>query len=296
MIARVLDIPDDEAATAAWLDEQLVADGLHELVAELAAVHDVATPVGVPSSAEAAAWLGDSLPGLLERGTAALDPPRFQALLRTPGLLPAIQELVFVDGGDHWSGVMRRTVAPADASDRGATNGGPLPTVRPPAAPAAGGRPSRFATGAALAAGLLLALATWSILRPGPAAPWGWNRPDVFAAAGAPEYLENLATAAGEWSATVPESEAALARRLDELLAGCDRLIEAAHAPLTPADRAWLVERCAAWREKVVGHAAALAASHDVQAVREAADSTVEKLIAALRSRAQEIRGRETAA
>jgi len=333
MIARVLDIPADQAATAAWLDEQLVGCNLHELVAELAAVHDLPLPEKAATPAALAAWLGDALPDLLARGTAALDKPRFAALLRTPSLLPAVQELVFVDGGEHWMAVMDRaalpTAAEGGATTRdGATNngwatsdGGPRtgdrvaagsaasaddgamtgtrtdPALRPAVAPVAGKWSSRLpAALAALAASLFLAFATWSILQPGPAVPWGWNRPAALAAAAAPEYLENLAAAAGEWSAEVPQTEAALARRLGDLRAGCDRLIAAPHESLADADREWLVERCRAWRESIAGHLAALSASHDVVAVRAAADGTIAKLTAALRARSQEIRSRPAAA
>lgn len=304
MIGRVLDIPDEEPATAAWLDEQIVSADLHEFVAELATVHDVPLPGSIASPAAAAAWLGDALPDLLARGTAALDRSQFAALLRTPGLLPAIQELVFVEGGEHWVEAMARAAPPAAASGDGLTTGGGAttgdgiaPEVWPAAAPGVGVRPSLLpAAVAAVAASLLFALATWSILQPGPAAPWGWNRPAVLAAATAPEYLDSLAAAAGEWSAEVPKTETALARRLGELLAGCDRLIAASHEPLAAADRAWLVERCGAWREKIAGHLAALEANHDVAAVRGAADATVAKLTTALRARAEEIRGREAAA
>jgi hypothetical protein len=151
---------------------------------------------------------------------------------------------------------------------------------------------------ATLAAGLLVAVASWSFLRPaaGPSAAWGWNRSDVFAAAAPDAYLDRLAGAAGEWSGADLDSEAALAARLRDLLAGCDRLIAAPHASLDDADRDWLVERCRAWRETIAGHADALAASHDVAAVRAAANATVEKLSAALRTRATDIRKRSGAA
>jgi hypothetical protein len=314
MIARVLDMPDDAAAIATWLDEQLVRGDLHEVVAELAAVHDPAgdtRPTHEPTPADAAAWLGGLLPDVLTRGTVALPADRLSALLKTPWLLPALQELVFIDGGDYWHSLAStanplpratadetlRRVAGAGARVGGPTSGQARPVLPTASAPRA--LSSRLAIVlATLAAGLLVAVASWSFLRPGavPGGAWGWNRSDVFAAAAPDAYLDRLAGAAGEWSGADLDSEAALAARLRDLLAGCDRLIAAPHASLDDADRDWLVERCRAWRETIAGHADALAASHDVAAVRAAANATVEKLSAALRTRATDIRKRSGAA
>jgi len=311
MIARVLDMPDDLPAVAAWLDAQLVRADLHELVAELAAIHGPSgqlRPVGQPTPAAAAAWLGKLLPGVLERGTAALPADRLRDLLKTPWLLPSLQELVFIDGEDYWQrlsataaplpapadDILRRLPArepPAAVAERRSSQ----PASPPAARPSSGRLIAIFAT---LAAGLLIAVATWSASRPAavPENAWGWNRPDAFAAAPPAAYLDRLAAAAGEWSNGNLDSEALLATRLRDLLAGCDRLIAAPHAALEAADRDWLVERCRVWRQTIAGHATALAAAHDVAAVRAAADATVEKLAAALRTRAGEIRKRSSAA
>lgn len=306
MISRVLDIPDDEVALAPWLDQQIVAPSLHEFVAELAAVHGASRPAGPAGRAAAAAWLGDDLSAVLARGTAALGPARLRSLLRDPWLLPGLQELAFVEGADHWTNLVVRTSPTAAEAGAGLLRrlvvAGPARPLRESAPGLAVAAPrldrERRSLGrapgwlAALAACLLVAVATWSLLRPPvTGAPWGWNRPDAFAAAAAPDaYLRGLADAAAEWSNVVPSAEPQLAGRLADLLAGCDRLIAAPHEPLAPADREWLVERCKAWREKIVGHVAALAESHDVVAVRHEADATVEKLVKALRTRAEEVR------
>lgn len=308
MIARVLDIPDEEAALAPWLDRQIVAPSLHEFVAELAVVHGAPRPARPAGRAAAAAWLGDDLPAVLARGTAALAPARLGSLLRDPWLLPGVQELAFVEGADHWTTLVMQTAPTATDAGAGLLRRlGAAGPSRTPGDPAPGlavaaPRPDRErrslgrAPGwlAALAACLLVAVATWSLVRPPvTGAPWGWNRPDALAAAATPDaYLRGLADAAAEWSDVIPSAEPQLAGRLADLLAGCDRLIAAPHEPLAPADREWLVERCKAWREKIAGHVAALAESHDVAAVRHEADATVEKLVKALRARAEEVRSR----
>lgn len=317
MIARVLDIPDDPADMAAWLDRQLAGADLHEVVAELAAVHGAAAGRRPADADEVSRWLGPALPDVLARGTGGLDRRRMGELLRAPRLLPGLQELVFVEGGDYWrelaeraspSGLpafdverlASRASAPAAAGD--ADIGPPAidrqreAVIGPGPAPVAAGHGRRnngAAILAALAACLLIGVGVWSWRAAAPpAAPWGWNRADALAAAAPDAYLDRLAAGAAEWSAVQPATEAVLAGRLREMLAGCDRLIAAPHEPLAAADREWLVEKCRAWREKLAGHLAALAESHDVAAVQRDADATVEKLTAALRARAGEVRQR----
>jgi len=102
MIARVLDIPDDSTDMAAWLDRQIAGADLHEVVAELAAVHGAAAGRRSADTDEVSRWLGPALPEVLARGTGGLDRRRMGELLRTPSLLPGLQELVFIEGGDYW--------------------------------------------------------------------------------------------------------------------------------------------------------------------------------------------------
>lgn len=296
MIPRVLDIPDDEASLARWLDGKIIAPAVHEVAAELAAVHGVGRSARWATPQEVSAWLGPWLPDVLERGTAALPRPRLVELLKTPRLIPGLQELVFIDGGDHWQGLALRKHGVPQLPAFLIGDGPTLPAAAGhrewPAAAASRLRP---ALTLAAAASVLLAIAGWSALRQAPTgAAWGWNRPDALASAPSPqEYLENLAAAADEWGSAETGSQPQLAARLRDLLAGCDRLIAAPHAPLSPADRDWLVERCRIWRATIAGHLAAVAESHDVAAVRRQADATVEKLVTALRSRAEEVRRRD---
>jgi hypothetical protein len=120
-----------------------------------------------------------------------------------------------------------------------------------------------------------------------PVAGWGWDRPGALAShLPADEYLLHLANAAQDWFKRRPETAEGLRIRIEEFRHGCDTLIAAPHTPLAAADRAWLVERCTAWRGKLDEHLAALAAGSPVPEVRDAADATVNKLMTALRDRA----------
>jgi len=100
-------------------------------------------------------------------------------------------------------------------------------------------------------------------------------------------YLDRLADAAGEWFKKRPDDPNALARRIGEFRQGCSVLILSPHKPLAAQDRAWLVEKCRAWAAKLDAHLAALEGGASAAQVRDEADATINKLIAALRERAQ---------
>jgi hypothetical protein len=66
-------------------------------------------------------------------------------------------------------------------------------------------------------------------------------------------------------------------------------LILTPQTPLTPADRAWLLEHCRAWATKLDAHLTAVEANEDPEKVREAADQTIRALIKALHDRADRL-------
>lgn len=310
------DIPDpenDEALTG-WFDAQIASPQLRELAADLAAVTNSRNDFDIPERDEMVSWLGDSLDGVLDRGTSALTADQIDELYSNARLMYGLQSLVFAEGGRYWSDLADKAYSESYRADRDRferleaaaardVTADPASSAEaiaaPPAPPAVAARPSQPPVKAsplprylaALAAGIAVAIGVWSFNRP--AAPWGWNAAGALAEASDPAaYLEQLATSAGEWQATRPTNEAQLEKRLREFLAGCDRLIAGPHRTLAPDDRDWLVTKCRAWREKIVGHLDTLATAHDVAGVRSAADDTVEKLVKALRSRATEIRER----
>ena len=120
------------------------------------------------------------------------------------------------------------------------------------------------------------------------ASGWGWSRPGALADDLPPAvYLDRLADAAGEWFKKRPADPIALARRIGEFRQGCSLLILSPHKALAAQDRAWLVDKCRAWAAKLDAHLAALEGGASAAQVRDDADATINKLIAALRDRAK---------
>jgi hypothetical protein len=119
------------------------------------------------------------------------------------------------------------------------------------------------------------------------ATTWGWDRPDALKMdVTARMYLENLATAADEWSRKKPETAPDLARRLNEFRAGCSTLILTTHTPLNERDRIWLTDRCHEWALDIDKALTKLEEEGHVEAVREDADRLVARIVKSLRDRA----------
>jgi hypothetical protein len=106
----------------------------------------------------------------------------------------------------------------------------------------------------------------------------------------APQYLNKLADDAAEWSNKKPDDAKAVAQRIQEFRAGCATVMLAQHKPLKDADRAWLLDRCNAWAQKLDQELAKLDQHLEEAAqVRTEVDGIVEKLQKALRDRAKMI-------
>lgn len=298
---HVLDMPDDMTLVGPWLDEHVASGHLAELVAELEALHgrgpeETQRP---PRPEDAAAWLGDRLPAVLAGGLRQLEAARLGELLRRPRLLPAIQELVFIEGGDHWNNLVA-DVAPASlAAIEGRIGLDRRPTAVARPGPVVASAPRRRAWKApavrwvaAVAAGLLVAVAGWRLFEAGrpPLQPGGERMP--LAQKPAPDYLDDVIAATAGWLPEPRDTEAGLRASLEHALAACDTLIAAAHEPLADEDRQWLVERCSAWRKAFAEQLAALDATHDVDTAAAASAATLEKLRKAIAGRAAEIRAR----
>lgn len=106
---RLLDaIEGDPQARVAWLENAVGGTGLPTLIDELTVLGTARLDLRDATSAAARGWLGSDAAPVLEHGLARLSPGRLAELLRRPGLLVGLQELVATDGGAHWNEVARR--------------------------------------------------------------------------------------------------------------------------------------------------------------------------------------------
>jgi hypothetical protein len=302
MNLQALDIPEDPAQLPAWIERQLTGFDLARLVAELTAVHGAAQG----STPDLDDVLGKHKWLILTQGLGVLPADRLREFLRHPRLLLDLQELVFREGGAYWS----ETAPDAEHGSRIERGAGRLQTFlagqEPRAAVTTPLRPRRrwyqrsWAASLATAAALLAAFAAYEHLRPQPApiierlppdaVAWGWNKPAAMANDATPAaYLNQLADEAGEWFHKRPTEAAELAQRISEFREGCSRLIFAAHRPLPPQERQWLVENCRTWGRKLDKKLVALESGQNVLEVRDETDALIQELMGALREQAKKL-------
>jgi hypothetical protein len=285
-----LDIPPEPSEWPAWLEQQLVGPDLGDLVLQLQELAGASAEPS-PSLLEIC---GPNLNDVLASGLSVLTEEQIPRLMRFPRALLDLQERIFEEGKSHWFNL------PVSAEQRTAVEdqwrsisakaglaadaGG---SVQPAAAPA---RKRHYWRSIAAIAAIVLVGAAWWTLRPRTRS-WGFDRPGLLAAsASASEYLNSLADAADDWFQVRPESSQELAARLQEFVHGCDTLIAAPHPQLPAGDRAWLVERCQAWRSRLETELAELnAGTKPVEAVRDETDAVIRKLMNALRQRARSL-------
>jgi hypothetical protein len=89
-----IEIPDEPADLAPWLERVLVGPDLGALIAELEAVHG--DPSGVTISANT--LIGPDLAAVLDGGLSKVPLSKLKQLLRQPRLLLDLQELIFGGG------------------------------------------------------------------------------------------------------------------------------------------------------------------------------------------------------
>lgn len=281
----LFEMPEDAALRPAWLERKLRSGDCGLLLEELVAMRSVAiTEFGSSSEAPDQSldeFLGPLKDGVLRSGLGVLSTEQFEVLMRSPELLADLVIEIELEGGDYWRDLGRAIdetslVKPAAMPQRSVVEPGPV----------TGPRFYRLGALAALAAGLLLAIALWPTGRGEMVA---WERPGVFdVAAKGPAYLNHLADAADDWFKQDPSDPQQLQVQIRGFRRGCDLLLAAPHPQLSEVDRTWLRERCAVWSEKFDQQLASLEQGDDWSTVRNAADETVMKLIDALRKRASE--------
>lgn len=285
-----LTIPETPAERTAWLESHLVGTQLGELVAELEAVHGTGASAGDLSTV-----CGGRLNEVLAFGLQVLSQDQISQLLRHPTLLLDLQDAILQGGGTYW---IRFPVPRAEqlllASQWKQIEAGRTPPAGTAQAEPVAERRGRRGFLPAFLAAVVSAAATLAVMTlqrpPLPVSGWGWDRPGALAVNLPPDqYLEHLATAAEEWFKKRPDTPQELARRVAQFRQGCSTLILAEHAPLAPADRDWLRERCRAWAARLDGHLGTLESGGTVADVRKAADETVTRLIAALRERSRTV-------
>ena len=237
MILEILDMPEEPRELAAWLDRHLASDGLAAIVDDLSAVH--AAPAELCSVEQAREWLGDAAPLVLANGLGAIGDERIKQLLVRPSLLPALQELVMLEGGPYWDNLLHHSAGVQESLSRARSTlssviAVPASASKNTVTPRSeqGNRRYLFTLIPLAVAAMLALMITWpdagdppggldagknvggSGITRGPGSgeagksievdqdqPWGWNREILIPNETAPDQIGNiLADRLAEWS------------------------------------------------------------------------------------------------
>jgi len=310
MTVLALDMPEERAQLAGWLERQLVSLELAQLVAELA----VLQPPPASPAVSLADLLGEWLEPVLAGGLRLVPEDVLRRLLNHPGLLLDLQEDICHRGGRFWDSpsnqprllgqmVERSRQELADilpGQDRGSRieDRGSRIEDRHSRSSILDPRSSLGQPTGLLLAGVLLAaalvaaaiLVSWLRSRlPEPESPiWGWNRPGVLTPATAPGlYYQQLADRLSEWYDKRPDDPAGLEARLLQLRQGCTALAQIEPGTLPPEDGHWLRQHGQAWSAQLEPYLGALK-REPVGKVRDNLDLAVGRIIRSLHEREQE--------
>jgi hypothetical protein len=312
MTLLTMTIPDDPAELPHWLERRLMAPDFGLFIAELSA-HFPATP----ADAQPRHLLDRWLPVALDQGLVPIPPDVLAQLLRHPAVLAALQERVVIDGGAYWDDLPgaaddlserleqgKRSLQRILSTPTPSSNGTAAPKAAPKAVPSGvtkrtGGRGYKiWAIVSTVVATCLAVAVVWPVVSRPDDPPvlkariaWGWAKPGGLAIdqSNPKDYLNKLAANVEEWSLYRPSDPSGVGTRITELRLGCTLLMHSTYGPLTPADKAWLLEHCRVWAKTLDGHQQALDAGADSLAVRAAVDEMVREMAATLRGKAKQV-------
>ena len=297
MSYALLEIPEDPAHWAAWLERELVGVNLHDLAGQFSLL------AGSPQRGVLSELMtGDELKQISASGLSVLSQEQIGRLLASPAALFQLQDIVLSEGGEYWQSVTvqaehqrRADVVFEEVQRRLAASGRAAPAMETAPAVETAAQADSHAVRAnqtrsrmlvSLTAVLVIGLGMW-LLQP-PAAPsWGFAKSDLagIEVDSSSDYFNLLADAGNEWFNKRPENAQQLQKRLQTFSAGCQVLIEAPHHQLATAERDWLVTKCQAWKDKIDGLVVRLDQAPDTfDQVQVDADDVVNRLVAALRS------------
>lgn len=285
---------------APWLETQLVEHRLAELVAELAAIHQVKGP---PADSLGSVIGAAGLQGVLENGLKTLASPDLRKLILQPYHLLELQEYVLTEGGPYWRQVPRSPATRAARDRSWETLRGKLKDV--PSQPVQGSARSgddlpwasasetqvwyrrpwpwliNLATAAAVFVAVYFAFRTPPDLPvPEPSNRLVWLSPTELSRPASTEaYWRRLATVKPWWFSVTPGNKVELAMRMGQLSEGCSVLILHGHDSLSPADRERLAEKCRSWAKELNQYIVELQADNaDVPAIQKKTDAWVDRV------------------
>ena len=301
-MVQILDIPENETELASWLESLLVSRDFGDLVSQLAFLGQ-----GVPT-AESPEMSEETKDAVIESGLSVVTQDQCRQLLKNPELLIELHERIFETGSEYWMSKLEPATTAEDQffKSTAASILGGQPSSNSQDAVADLSRPtgsvpepsgvSRRQMLAMAASILAVVCGVYLFQSAGSASesPWGWQSAQAMPnGVSAEQYLQSLSDSSEEWFEQKSTTADMLATNLQSLSTGCQRLIDAPHQPLSPDQRAWLVEKCELWKKDIdqtLADAKAIGGDGSkLTVVKNAADDLVSKISLALTNKSKEV-------
>jgi hypothetical protein len=281
-----LELPEDKSKWPRWFETQLVGPELRSLVRQLELL------AGKPSSlADEKTWderlnaqFAEKLPAILSRGLSSLSAADLQRFIREPRLLLALQERVFIVGGEYWQSISRSdgervSVESVLAGLRSDTGRGTSTSLPKPSNPKSSWLSLQNAIYlAAIAATILLAIV---YVQPATSGRFFARQGLLTASIQGNAFCKSLSEAVQkDWDSDA--SAPSFRVQLQALKDSCDRLINAELKQLDAAVANDLRARCQKWQATLTKLLADLDSGRPVVEVRQDANQLVDKLVAVL--------------
>ncbi len=284
MKLKSLTIPEDSGLLSAWIEDQLMSFDLGDTVAEMRILSDSSNDANYVSLQEV---LGNDSNAVLSQGLTVLSEDQLLQLVGHPYLLIELQDLVLLNGGDYWQALASQPEPPQASAvtwQQVLQNRTDQPTVeREPELPSSGSPWWKAGLSLAIAASILVVAVMF--IPPKPPTGWGFNNPAVLTAKHSEdEMLGVLADAAHAWFNKVPQDAEALALRLKQFDAGCEKLLKADLPQLSEETREEVRRVCRTTRERLQAHLESIESDEDFTAIKKSADETAVYLEEGLRA------------
>ncbi len=324
-MVQLLDIPDDDGEITDWLEDLLVSRNFGETISQLAFLSglDGLQKTDGDNLADTAPVTEALKQTIVAHGISPLNTDQRSVLLNNPVVLIELNQRIFETGSDYW---MQR-IASADAGEDqflkqvAAVNfGDGDPSQRSSVAteaaeatdttdltnvtrlesdsatrPTLGGLTRRQLL--TVAASILAVLCGAYLFQNAGSQndqPWGWQSASALpAGVSSDRYLQSIVDSAEQWFDRDSGSSRQLAANLQSLSAGCQRLIDAPHQPLSADQRTWLIEKCRLWKDDIdrllINVQAPGVDADKTTLLKNAADDLVSRIALAIKNRAEEI-------
>ena len=281
-----LELPEDKSLWPTWFEQQLLGSDLRLLIRQLELMTGQSTslPDGVAWEEHLLAEFSELVPGILSHGLSILSPADLQRLIRKPRLLLALQELVFIEGGEYWKNLQRSesSIQSIQLMQESFVLATKLEIAKPATSQNSIGSTKNslkpFLYVSALAASFLLAI---YFFPPASQGRYFAREGLLTSAMQGNDFCKTLASAIREdWDPNA--AEPVFRRQLQELKDSCDRLINASLPQLEVKVASDLRNRCTKWKSSLTDMLAGLDSGRPVDDVRQNANELVERLVKVL--------------